>query len=90
MVGGPTRKDVPTTATGAMAATWKSSWVTNDPIAMPTLVVYAERGLASVEDVKRIFPNVQYQRMPGTAHFLMMEEPQEFNNLLTDFVVGLK
>jgi pimeloyl-ACP methyl ester carboxylesterase len=78
------------TATGAMTATWDSSWVTNDPIAVPTLAVYAERGLASVENVRRIFPNVEYHRLPGTAHFLMMEKPEEFNRLVTDFVGRLK
>jgi pimeloyl-ACP methyl ester carboxylesterase len=78
------------TATGAMTATWDSSWVTNDAIRVPTLAVYAERGIASVENIKRIFPSVEYHRMPGTAHFLMMEKPQEFNALVTDFVGRLK
>lgn len=78
------------TATGAMSATWDSSWVTNDPISVPTLAVYAERGLATVENVRRIFPQVEYHQLPGTAHFLMMEKPQEFNRLLTDFVARLK
>ena len=78
------------TAAGAMTATWDSSWVTNDPITVPTLAVYAERGIASVENVKRIFPNVEYHRLQGTAHFLMMEKPQEFNALLTAFVAKLK
>ena len=78
------------TATGAMAATWDSSWVTSDQIAVPTLAVFAERGLAPEENVKRIFPNTQYLRMPGTAHFLMMEKPQEFNRLVSEFAARLK
>jgi pimeloyl-ACP methyl ester carboxylesterase len=78
------------TANGAMTATWDPSWVTNEPIRVPTLAVYAERGLASVENVKRIFPNVEYHRLPGTAHFLMMEKPQEFNSLLAAFAARLK
>ena len=78
------------TATGAMAAAWDSSGVTNDLITAPTLAVYAERGLATVDNVKRIFPNVEYHRLPGSAHFLMMEKPQEFNALLMSFVARLK
>ena len=58
-------------------------------IAAPTLAVFAERGVASEGSVKRIFPT-QYLRLPGTAHFLMMEKPQEFNRLLSEFASRLK
>ena len=78
------------TAAGAMAATWDPSWVTNTPIRIPALALYADRPLATAENIKRIFPLAEYHQLPGTAHFLMMEKPQEFNRLLTDFVARLK
>jgi pimeloyl-ACP methyl ester carboxylesterase len=28
--------------------------------------------------------------IPGTGHFLMMEKPQEFNRLLSDFLAKLE
>ena len=79
------------TANGAMQATFDPSWVTNDPIRVPALAVYADGpGLAPRETVLKIFPNAEYRQLPGTAHFLMMEKPQEFNRLVADFVAKLK
>jgi sigma-B regulation protein RsbQ len=74
------------TAAGAMTATWDQSWVKNDPIAVPALGVYAARPLASREAITRIFPKVEYHEIPGSAHFLMMEKPDEFNQLLSAFL----
>ena len=73
-------------AAGAMTATWDQSWVKNDPIAVPVLGVYAARPLASREAITRIFPKVEYHEIPGSAHFLMMEKPDEFNRLLSAFL----
>ena len=74
------------TAAGAMNATWDQSWVKNDPITVPVLGVYAARPLASREAITRIFPKVEYHEIPGSAHFLMMEKPDEFNQLLSAFL----
>ncbi len=74
------------TAAGAMTATWDQSWVKNDPITAPVLGVYAARPLASREAITRIFPKVEYHEIPGSAHFLMMEKPDEFNQLLSTFL----
>jgi sigma-B regulation protein RsbQ len=75
-----------TTAAGAMTATWDQSWVKNDPITVPVLGVYAARPLASREAITRIFPKVEYHEIAGSAHFLMMEKPDEFNELLSAFL----
>jgi len=74
------------TANGAMTATWDPSWVKNDPITAPVLALYAARPLASREAISRIFPKAEYHEIPGTAHFLMMEKPEEFNQLLAGFL----
>ena len=74
------------TAAGAMSATWDQSWVKNEPITVPVLGVYAARPLASREAITRIFPKVEYHELAGSAHFLMMEKPDEFNQLLTTFL----
>jgi pimeloyl-ACP methyl ester carboxylesterase len=74
------------TAAGAFAATWDPSWVKNDPITVPVLGIYAAKPVADRASISRIFPKVEYHEIPGTAHFLMMEKPDEFNQLLTAFV----
>jgi pimeloyl-ACP methyl ester carboxylesterase len=74
------------TADGAMRATWDQSWVKNDSINVPVLGVYAARPLASREAITRIFPKVDYHEIPGSAHFLMMEKPDEFNSRLGTFL----
>jgi len=76
-------------ADGAMQATWDPSWVRNDPITAPALGVYAARPLASRDAIARIFPKIEYHEIPGSAHFLMMEKPAEFNQLLTSFLRGV-
>jgi pimeloyl-ACP methyl ester carboxylesterase len=73
-------------AAGAMTATWDQSWVKNNAITVPVLGVYAERPLASREAITRIFPKVEYHEILGSAHFLMMEKPDEFNRLMSAFV----
>jgi pimeloyl-ACP methyl ester carboxylesterase len=49
--------------------------------------VEAEKSqLGNQEYSKRIFPALEYTEIPGTGHFVMMEKPLEFNQLLTTFV----
>jgi pimeloyl-ACP methyl ester carboxylesterase len=36
-----------------------------------------------------VFPKIEYVEMPGTGHFVMMEQPEEFNRLLTSFLDGV-
>jgi pimeloyl-ACP methyl ester carboxylesterase len=32
------------------------------------------------------FPKMDYNEIPGTGHFLMMEKPEAFNRLMLDFL----
>ncbi len=50
------------------------------------LGVYGARPSASRDAITRIFPKVEYRETTGSAHFLMMEKPQEFNDLLAAFL----
>ncbi len=78
------------TADGAMVATWDQSSWTNDVVSVPALGVYA--GMSSVanpDGLKRLYSQLEYHVIPGTGHFLMMEKPQEFNRLLSDFLAKL-
>jgi pimeloyl-ACP methyl ester carboxylesterase len=79
------------TAAGAFQATWDPSWWTNDVISAPTLGLYADKsGLADRAGMNRLYSKLEYHEIPGTGHFLMMEKPQEFNKLLTDFLANVK
>jgi sigma-B regulation protein RsbQ len=79
------------TASGAMTATWDASWWKNDVVSVPVLGIYAEKSaLANREGMKRLYPNIEYHEIAGTGHFLMMEKPQEFNRLLSDFLTKVK
>ena len=78
------------TAAGAMAATQDRSQWSDTPITVPVLAVYAgTRTLASEAAVKTLYPSAEYRQIPGTAHFLMMEKPAEFNQLLLAFLQKL-
>jgi pimeloyl-ACP methyl ester carboxylesterase len=76
------------TAAGAMTATFDTSNWTDDVMTMPVFGIYAERSglMGNPEYLKKVFPKIEYVEMPGTGHFVMMEQPEEFNRLLTGFV----
>jgi pimeloyl-ACP methyl ester carboxylesterase len=79
------------TAAGAMTATWDQSQWKNDVLSVPVLGIYADKsGLGNREGMKRLYANLEYHEIPGTGHFLMMEKPQEFNRLATEFLAKLK
>ena len=79
------------TATGAMAATWDQSQLSAQKISVPVLAVFAgTRPLATEQSVKTLYPKADYYTIPGTAHFLMMEKPIEFNRMLLKFVEEFK
>lgn len=74
------------TAIGAMNAAFDPAGQTTDIPMVPILGIYAGRPLASREAVLSHFPNAEYMQIPGTGHFLMLEKPQEFNQLLLTFL----
>jgi pimeloyl-ACP methyl ester carboxylesterase len=42
-----------------------------------------------VEETKKVLPHYSQTQVAGTGHFVMMEKPDEFNQLVTSFVDGL-
>jgi len=79
------------TAAGAMTATWDTSQWSNDPVVVPVLAIYADNSaLANREGMASLYPQLQYHEIPGTGHFLMMEKPDEFNQLLREFLVQIR
>jgi pimeloyl-ACP methyl ester carboxylesterase len=78
------------TASGAMLATFDPANWTEDVMTMPVLGIYAEKSqLGNQEYAKKVFPAFEYVEIPGTGHFVMMEKPREFNQLLTTFVTKI-
>jgi pimeloyl-ACP methyl ester carboxylesterase len=75
------------TAYGAMVATFDPRIWTNEVMTMPVLGLFADKSaLGNPEAAKKLFPNYQHHEIAGTGHFLMMEQPREFNTLLSAFV----
>lgn len=78
------------TAVGAMIASREPAGQTTEIPNVPILAVYAGRPVASKEIVQSRFPQTEYFQLPGTGHFLMMEEPTKFNDLLLGFLAKQK
>jgi len=79
------------TAYGAMVATFDPAIWKDDVLTIPVLGIYADKsGLANPAATKKIFPAFEYHEIPGTGHFVMLEKPKEFNQLLTQFVETIK
>jgi sigma-B regulation protein RsbQ len=83
MLGAPA-----STAAGAMKAIMDPAIWKEDVISKPVLGIYADHSSlgSDREYMKTHFPNMEYVEIPGTGHFLMMEKPQEFNQLLKSFL----
>ncbi len=75
---------------GAMDAMMDESiWKTQDKINVPTLAVMAKQP-AWTEDyekfIRELVPGIDYRMWEGVSHFLMMDEPQKFNETVTAFL----
>jgi pimeloyl-ACP methyl ester carboxylesterase len=60
-----------------------------DKIAVPTLALMAVSGnwTSDYEKfVRELAPGIEYQVWSGVSHFLMMDEPQKFNETLMEFL----
>ncbi len=75
---------------GAMESMVDDSIWKDDPIRVPVLALMAPNPFwtADYENyAKSIAPNMEYQKWEGVSHFLMMDEPQKFNDSVTAFLV---
>jgi pimeloyl-ACP methyl ester carboxylesterase len=80
------------TAVGAMSTIFDPALRKSDVTPMPTLAIFAGTNpqLPNAEEIKKVLPNYSQTQVAGTGHFVMMEKPDEFNQLVTSFVDGLK
>jgi pimeloyl-ACP methyl ester carboxylesterase len=75
------------TAMGAMQAMFDPAVWKGDVLQQPILGLYADHsGSGNREYMKIHFPNMEYEEIVGTGHFLMIEKPDEFNRLLIAFL----
>lgn len=75
---------------GAMDAMMDDAiWKTQDKINVPTLAVMAKQPAWTDEYEKfarDLVPGIDYQMWEGVSHFLMMDEPQKFNDTVLAFL----
>jgi pimeloyl-ACP methyl ester carboxylesterase len=75
------------TAVGAMQATFDPTYWKGDVFTEPVLGLYADHSRSGDRAyMKTHFPNMDYQEIAGTGHFLMLEKPEEFNRRLIVFL----
>lgn len=64
-------------------------WEKTDKINVPTLALMAANPAWSADYekyVRELAPGIEYQKWEGVSHFLMMDEPQKFNDALMAFL----
>lgn len=61
-------------------------WRDEAPVGVPTLAIYAGSSRMDEGYLRRLFPRLEFHRVAGTGHFLMMEKPVAVNRLLLDFL----
>lgn len=67
----------------------ESIWKEQDKINVPTLAVMAKQPNWTPEYetfVRKLVPGIDYQMWEGVSHFLMMDEPQKFNDTVLAFL----
>jgi pimeloyl-ACP methyl ester carboxylesterase len=75
------------TAAGAMGAMFNQGAGADGVVQAPALAVVAgSSDLPNLESMRQVVPNFEATQVPGTGHFLMMEKPAEFNQLLEGFL----
>ena len=75
------------TAAGAMSAMFDQAIWEADVMSMPILGLYADKSaLGNRAYMKDHFPKMEYNEIPGSGHFLMLEKPEEFNRILVEFL----
>ena len=79
------------TAIGAMGAMFDPSIRKGDVTPMPALAIWAGTNpqLPNADETKKVLPHYSQTQVAGTGHFVMMEKPDEFNQLVMSFVDGL-
>jgi pimeloyl-ACP methyl ester carboxylesterase len=75
------------TAAGAMAAMFDPAIRTEDVTPVPALAIYAGTArLPDIGEMKQVLPQIATVTIPGTGHFVMLENPYEFNRILTAYL----
>jgi pimeloyl-ACP methyl ester carboxylesterase len=80
----------PHVAVSAMKAMQDPAIWKDDPIKVPVQTILAKPSPFWTADyekyVRKLAPDVDYQKMDDVGHFLMMEKPKEFNALMMAFL----
>jgi pimeloyl-ACP methyl ester carboxylesterase len=78
-------------AVGAMQSMFAPAFWKDDVFQIPFLQIAAGTSAWLTEEgLRKRFPKARLERIAGTGHFLMMEQPAAFNRILLDWVDGLK
>ncbi len=80
------------TAAGALKAALDPAIWKEDVFNIPVLGLFADSPSAdgTGASMKSRFPELEFHKIPGTGHFLMLEKPEEFNRLLQAFLAKQK
>ncbi|MFA5334221.1 MAG: alpha/beta hydrolase [Candidatus Omnitrophota bacterium] len=80
-------------ANSAMEEMWRPREWERAVVKAPMLAIYAKIPELPTDEEAQLraqFPNLTYVEWGDTGHFLMMQHPERFNKLLSDFVKHLK
>jgi pimeloyl-ACP methyl ester carboxylesterase len=56
----------------------------------PTIIIGTTAEEKQPNSLHKLAPDIQYKIIDGTSHWPMMDKPDEFNKILTEFVSGIK
>ena len=73
-------------AVGAMKSLLEDKVWDTTPLDIPVMLIVSGNSNTTKEPMRRLFPQLRFERIDGTGHFVMLEKPGALNELLVHFL----
>ena len=73
-------------AVGAMNSLLEDRIWDTQPMSLPVMMIVEGGSNTTKEPMRQLFPSLRFEKIAGAGHFLMLEKPQEINELLLQYL----
>ena len=73
-------------AVGAMNSLLEDKIWDTQPMSIPVMMIVEGGSNTTKEPMRRLFPSLRFEKIAGAGHFLMLEKPEDINELLLQYL----
>ena len=73
-------------AVGAMNSMLEDKIWDTQPMSLPVMMIVEGGSNTTKEPMRQLFPSLRFEKIAGAGHFLMLEKPNEINQLLLQYL----